>query len=363
MKGNNSAKRNIGNLQISNGSKNKQKSKVFYTQSNDNIIHNKQNRNRNSNLSNKPYNNVKKSSNNYSKLSNSKNNKSLIVSKGEDRKISPIIRNGKLIVYNNSYEKNKSKNFRYNNITNIKNKSSIKQNMNNNPIIKYNKNNIQVVNKPQKNYIEVHPKYSNNNVESLNQKIKKIKDYQFMEFHPYTFKECKEMIRNPVVLGHLGPNIGTEEWEFKKNKMKKMLNYSNNICMELKGITKLKKYSPKDEVEKLTKEKIENSSRFKAVEYCKLVRNNLYKDDTYGENILNNNKIFNNITTIPHKSEESYQVRYKGQNEEKEDFEKTREANLNQVNKYNESMGIEEMLKQKETYAEKINNIRESLLD
>ena len=42
-----------------------------------------------------------------------------------------------------------------------------------------------------------------------------------------------------------------------------MQNYSNNINKEHKGITSLKKDTPKDEIEKLTKQRIENSIRFR----------------------------------------------------------------------------------------------------
>ena len=66
---------------------------------------------------------------------------------------------------------------------------------------------------------------NNNNMHNINlnnsrsppQQIKKLKDYQFMEFHPYTLKDYKELTRNPVVMGPLGANIGTKEWELKTN--------------------------------------------------------------------------------------------------------------------------------------------------
>ena len=82
--------------------------------------------------------------------------------------------------------------------------------------------------------------------------------------------EKKELTRNPVVMGPLGANIGTKEWEQKRNKMKKMMNYSNNINKEHKGIKSLKKDTPKDEIKKLTQEKIEKSIRHRTYEYGKL---------------------------------------------------------------------------------------------
>ena len=51
---------------------------------------------------------------------------------------------------------------------------------------------------------------------------------------PYTLKDYKK-ISNDVKLGKLGPNIGTEEWEKKKNRMKKMSEYGNKVIYEGKG--------------------------------------------------------------------------------------------------------------------------------
>ena len=57
-----------------------------------------------------------------------------------------------------------------------------------------------------------------------------------------------------------------------------MQSYSNNINKEHKGIISLKKDTPQDEIEKIIKQKIENSKRYKAFEYGKLVRTGKYKD-------------------------------------------------------------------------------------
>ena len=121
-----------------------------------------------------------------------------------------------------------------------------------------------------------------------------------MEFHPYTLKDYKELVRNPVVLGHLGPNVGTKEWEEKKQKMKKMMNYSNNVNKEHKGIRTLKKDTPKEEVEKKIKEKIENSARFKTYEYGKLNNNNnvINNDMSYEDLIKQNEEFKSNIEDI-----------------------------------------------------------------
>ena len=53
-------------------------------------------------------------------------------------------------------------------------------------------------------------------------------------YTPYTLKDYKK-ITNDVKLGKLGPNIGTEEWVQKRNRMKKMSEYGNKVIYEGKG--------------------------------------------------------------------------------------------------------------------------------
>ena len=53
-------------------------------------------------------------------------------------------------------------------------------------------------------------------------------------YTPYTLKDYKK-ISNDVKLGKLGPNIGTEEWVQKRNRMKKMSEYGNKVIYEGKG--------------------------------------------------------------------------------------------------------------------------------
>jgi hypothetical protein len=260
-----------------------------------------------------------------------------------------------------------------NNLKNIKGqvqtkgKGGIKQLSKNNPIQQkqnIKKQNIQ--NQKQKNTNQINPNVYNpyvNNQNNIKEKIKsksakrvnkvnkisppkqikKIKEYQFMEFHPYTLKDYKELVRNPVVMGPLGANIGTKEWEEKKNKMKKMMNYSNNINKEHKGINKLKKDTPKDEIEKLMKEKIEKSKRYRTYEYGKLIRTGKYKEDFDDKdyNILNKSNENKNEININYNNEEN---------------------NINNNNIQNE-MSYEQLIKQNEEYESKIQDIREHILD
>jgi hypothetical protein len=96
--------------------------------------------------------------------------------------------------------------------------------------------------------------------------------HKYIEYKPYTLKDYKELTRTAIVMGPLGANTGTKEWEEKKAKMKRMESYSNRINQTHKGITRLKKDSPQEEIEKILKKKKEASNRYKTYEYGKLIR-------------------------------------------------------------------------------------------
>ena len=89
--------------------------------------------------------------------------------------------------------------------------------------------------------------------------------------------------------------------------MKKMQTHSNNINKEHKGIRVLKKDTPKNEIEKLTKQKIEKSIRHRAYEYSKLVRAGKFKDEN--ENIGKND----NLGVIPENDDDLYLKKYEDQ--------------------------------------------------
>lgn len=109
---------------------------------------------------------------------------------------------------------------------------------------------------------------------------------RFVEYTPYTLKDYKELTSTNIVMGPLGANIGTDEWNEKKDKMKKMENYSNKINQNHQGLSKLKKDTPKEEIEKDLKKKKEESHRFKTYEYGKLIR-------SYRGGVGNNNNDVN----------------------------------------------------------------------
>ena len=274
----------------------------------------------------------------------------------------PIVRNAQMILNNNNNMNNN-----INKSLKNKKKSQSAKSINNNN--NYNNNNYM--------YNNNNNNMMNNNNRSPQQQLKNIKDYQFMEFHPYTLKDYKELTRNPVVMGPLGANIGTKEWEQKRNKMKKMMNYSNNINKEHKGIRSLKKDTPKDEIEKLTKEKIEKSIRHRTYEYGKLIRTGKYKED-YEEKDFNN--FNNNLNIIPENQENEY---YNNKpeisninnnennniilNENNNDFimEENNMKNSNNMNNIEKESEINygQLLKQNEEYKNKIQDIKDQLLD
>ena len=309
----------------------------------------------------------------------------------------PMVRNAKMILDNNSMgNKNnmrqKSKSAKkvtdisksndigyqggqgaYNNAPPMNNFNMGMNNMNNmNNNLYGNNNGFQMMNNPPNMYNQMNNQYNNMNMKNNNSAktpntkkriIKKENDFQYMEFHPYTLKDYKELTRNPVVMGPLGANIGTKEWEIKRNKMKKMQNYSNNINKEHKGITSLKKDTPKDEIEKLTKQKIENSIRHRAYEYSKLVRAGKYKDEN--ENMGKND----NLGVIQENDDDLYLKKYEDQlRQETENMNnpKPKEPIVPVVEENNDKedlLDIDQLLKQKEDYKAKIQGIRDTLLD
>ena len=93
------------------------------------------------------------------------------------------------------------------------------------------------------------------------------------EYKPYTLKDYKEII-NVDTLGGLGANIGTEEWEKKKEKMDKMSEYAKNIFKKTKNKNKDNHCINKLDnlIAKNKQKKDALSTRKRANEYSKLIR-------------------------------------------------------------------------------------------
>ena len=127
--------------------------------------------------------------------------------------------------------------------------------------------------------------------------------------------------------------------------------YSNNINKEHKGIKTLKKDTPKDEIEKKTKENIEKSARLRTYEYGKLLRNGKYKEELEGKekdaNKLNKSNE-RNLNVIQENEINNNNYSYE-------------ENNNNDLT--NNNMSYEDLMKQNEELKTNIEDIREHILD
>ena len=183
-------------------------------------------------------------------------------------------------------------------------------------------------------------------------------------YRPYTLTEYKEMSSNKIVLGKLGPNIGTKEWEEKAEKMKKLQEYSSKVSKYHKDVLNKVKESPLERIEKERREKNEQTSVHKAKQYAKLIKPRSRGDydhstldetketklDSDFKNIMNfhNNNDNNNISNrIPSSKNRRYDDSILSNDLNK------RESNSNE---------LENLQKQRENYNIRINQIKESLL-
>ena len=199
---------------------------------------------------------------------------------------------------NNNFNPQMSLNNNYNNNYN--------HNFNNN----YNNNYLNQIEKILNNNNNFNKNQINNNINSENSKNNNLsrnnKSYNYVEYKPYTLKDYKELTRSKVIMGPLGANIGTKEWEEKKAKMKRMENYSNRINQTHKGITKLKKDTPQEEKEKNLKLKMEKSNRHRTYEYGKLilsVRGNNEINSKFSAITGNNDNYYKDLGIINEKEE------------------------------------------------------------
>lgn len=60
-------------------------------------------------------------------------------------------------------------------------------------------------------------------------------------YQPYSLKEYKDLTSAKIVLGGLGPNIGSKEWEEKQEKKKKVHDYGQNVNTTNKQVIKIKR--------------------------------------------------------------------------------------------------------------------------
>lgn len=153
-------------------------------------------------------------------------------------------------------------------------------------------------------------------------------------FKPYSLKDYKDITAAKVVLGGLGPNIGTKEWMEKQEKKKKMEEYSKNV--KGKPIIKFVKETPTEIVEKIKKEKIETSNRFKSYEYAKLIRQKPKSSLDSNANYLNQDILSNELHIDNSSIKNDEEILYN--NNHNNLASNTRTQNLNRIemkNKHN----------------------------
>ena len=127
------------------------------------------------------------------------------------------------------------------------------------------------------------------------------------DYKPYTVKDYKRMCECPIKMGKLGPNLGTAEWNQKKDKMNRLMQYSKQVNERQKRISNKHKYiNINQQLLDERNQKVFGSKRFKCVEYGKDLnkriiqkRNlNLGMDSEYNKNIVdecgysNNNNVY-----------------------------------------------------------------------
>lgn len=97
-------------------------------------------------------------------------------------------------------------------------------------------------------------------------------------YTPYTLKDYKK-ISNDVKLGKLGPNIGTEDWVKKRNRMRKMSEYGNKVISEGLGCKNKISESADDKHRRLQEMKSLNGKWNIINEYSKGLLLNKEKND------------------------------------------------------------------------------------
>ena len=125
------------------------------------------------------------------------------------------------------------------------------------------------------------------NIYSVSNNRQNIVDYGYT---PYTLKDYKK-ISNDVKLGKLGPNIGTEEWEKKRKKMKKMSDYGNKVISEAKGCYVKLAESADERHKRIQEQKLLNGKWNIINEYSRgiMLNNNKNSNEQFKRNV--NNKL------------------------------------------------------------------------
>lgn len=90
------------------------------------------------------------------------------------------------------------------------------------------------------------------------------------DYTPYTIKDYKKICECPIKMGKLGPNLGTAEWNQKKDKMSRLMEYSKQVNERQKRISNKHKYiNLNQQLLDEHNQKVFGSKRYKCVEYGK----------------------------------------------------------------------------------------------
>jgi len=122
-------------------------------------------------------------------------------------------------------------------------------------ILKNNNNHKGPINNPKQRAVsakeKILPKINHLNNDSLEHKGNYLPEINYKDrvnYKPHTYQEYKN-IEAKIVLGRLGPNIRTKEWEIKKEKVKKINEISEDIKIRNVASNNLNKLSPNEERE------------------------------------------------------------------------------------------------------------------
>lgn len=177
-------------------------------------------------------------------------------------------------------------------------------------------------------------------------------------YRPYTLQEYKEIASTKIVLGKLGPNLGTKEWEEKAEKMKKLQEYSSKVIKQHRDAFSKVKESPADRIERERREKNEQTSSHKAKEYAKLIKPKQRGDYDYS---------MEETKEITQEPEYKNYINFHNRNTQRIPSAKNTRYDENvhstEVSRREDNSNeLEKLQRQRENYNLRINQIKESLL-
>jgi hypothetical protein len=132
------------------------------------------------------------------------------------------------------------------------------------------------------------------------------------DYTPYTIKDYKKICECPIKMGKLGPNLGTAEWNQKKDKMSRLMEYSKQVNERQKRISNKHKYiNLNQQLLDEHNQKVFGSKRYKCVEYGKDLNKRIIQQRNLNLGMVNeynkdnvDNEYSNNVYTTENKNEQ-----------------------------------------------------------